>query len=331
MLKKDYVNDFVVGQSVLTPLAVYEKRLNQFTNKAGQPAYGLMLSVGDRSGRISAINWNAAQELHERIGLDQIWLVGGKVQEYRGSLQLVIDQIVPAPAAQIDMADYLPQSAFDRAVLWSRLRAIMDSIGNTHLRSLLHGVFTAERQQSFCGAPGGRGVHHAYVGGLLEHTLEVIAYAETMISEQGAYLDRDLLLTGCILHDIGKIEEYDLTSLSFQMTNRGKMIGHLQLGSELIGQVAVGLEGFPAELLLELQHLILSHHGVPEWGSPQQPRTINAMALHLADLTSGRIAQFTRVIGEHRSENGQWSNYDKFLERNVFIPSNILDNLAEKA
>lgn len=330
MLKKDFVNEFAVGQSVLTPLAIYEKRLNQFTNKAGQPAYGLMLSVGDRTGRISAINWNAAQELHERIGLDQIWLVGGKVQEYRGSLQLVIDQIVPAPVTQIDMADYLPQSTFDRAVLWSRLQSIIDSINSPELRALLMGVFTTERRQSFCAAPGGRGVHHAYVGGLLEHTLEVIAYAETMISEQGSYLNRDLLLAGCILHDIGKIEEYDLTSLSFQMTNRGKMIGHLQLGSELIGQVAAATDGFPAELLLELQHLLLSHHGVPEWGSPQQPRTINAMALHLADLTSGRLAQFSRVIGEHRPENGQWSNYDKFLERNVFIPSNILEEMVGK-
>lgn len=330
MLKKDFVNDFVVGQSVLTPLAIYEKRLNQFTNKSGQPAYGLMLSVGDRTGRISAINWNAAQELHERIGLEQVWLVGGKVQEYRGSLQLVVDQVLPAPLTQVDMADYVPESSFDRAVLWSRLQAIINSIADTHLQALLRRVFSDERRQRFCAAPGGRGVHHAYVGGLLEHTLEVIAYAETMLSEQGAYLDRDLLLCGCILHDIGKIDEYDLTSLSFQMTNRGKMIGHLQLGSEMVGQVAATLEGFPAERLLELQHLILAHHGVPEWGSPQQPRSINAMALHLADLTSGRLAQFSRVISEHRPENGQWSNYDKFLERNVYISSNILEEMVSK-
>lgn len=325
MLKKDFVGDFVVGQSVLTPLAIYEKRLNQFTNKSGQAAFGLMLSLGDRTGRIGAVNWNAAQEMHERVGVDQIWLVGGKVQEYRGSLQLVVEQITPAANSQLSMEDFLPNSRFGREVLWHRLQAIMQSINNTHLRSLLGEVFTPARRESFCTAPGGREVHHAYVSGLMEHTLEVVSYAETMLTEQGAYLDRDLLLTGCILHDIGKILEYDLASLSFQMTNRGKLIGHLQMGSELVGQVAAGIVDFPEELLLELQHMIISHHGVPEWGSPQQPRSINAMALHLADLTSGRLAQFGRVITDHRAENGQWSNYDKFLERNVFISSSLLE------
>jgi 3'-5' exoribonuclease len=173
-------------------------------------------------------------------------------------------------------------------------------------------------------------VHHAYAGGLLEHTLEVVAYAEVMLVEQGTYLDRDLLLTGCILHDIGKTEEYDLGSLSFQLTNRGKLVGHLQMGSELVVQVAATLPDFPEELLLELQHMILAHHGVPEWGSPQQPRSINAMALHLADLTSGRLAQFGRVIGDHRTENGQWSAYDKFLERNLFLPASLLKELSQE-
>ncbi len=327
MLKKDFVKDFVIGQSVLTPLAIYDKRLNQFTNRSGQPAYGLMLSVGDRSGRISAINWNAAQELHQRVGIDQVWMVGGKVQEYRGSLQLVVEQIVPAPTAQIDMADYIPGSDFDREVLWRRLQAVMQSIDNSHLRDLLQQVFTQERQIRFCAAPAGRGVHHAYVGGLLEHTLEVVSYAESMISEQGMYLHRDLLLTGCILHDIGKIEEYDLASLSFQMTDRGKMIGHLQMGSQLVGELASDIDGFPEQLLTELQHMILAHHGVPEWGSPQQPRTINAMALHLADLTSGRLAQIGRVLSDHRPENGHWTNYDKFLERNFFVSADLLEKM----
>lgn len=330
MLKKEFVSDFALGQVVLTPLAIYEKRLNQFTNKSGQQAYGLMLSLGDRSGRIGAVNWSAAQELHERVGVDQIWLISGKVQEYRGSLQLVVDQILPAPAAQISLQDFLPNSRFDREVLWRRLESVIQSIRNPHLQALLQQVFNPVRRDSFCTAPGGREVHHAYVGGLLEHTLEVVAYAETMLAEQGTYLNRDLLLTGCILHDIGKLEEYDLHSLSFQVTNRGKLIGHLQMGSELVGQIAASLAHFPDALLLELQHMILAHHGVPEWGSPQQPRSVNAMALHLADLTSGRLAQFSRVIGDHRTENGHWSNYDKFLERNVFISEDLLAELQRQ-
>lgn len=320
MLKKVFVEEFVIGEELTVPLAIYEKKLNQYTNKSGQPAHVLILNMGDRTGKIGAVAWNNAQELFERVTVDQVWLVSGRVQEYRGQLQLVVEQIVPLPKSQIDLQDYLPDGGFDRQILWRRLESVMQGIRNDYLRQLLGDIFTPGRIQSFCTAPAGREVHHAYIGGLLEHTLEVVAYAETMIKEQGSWLSRDLLLTGCILHDIGKLEEYDQRSLSFQMTDRGKLLGHLQMGAELVSTTARRIKGFPEDLAMELSHMILAHHGVPEWGSPQEPKTANAMALHLADLTSSRLSQFGRIVTDHRAENGRWSNWDRFLSRSIFIP-----------
>lgn len=318
--KKVFVNTLELGQEVETQLALYEKHLHQFTAKNGQAAHVLMLTVGDRTGKMAAVIWDNAQEHHASLAVDQVHLFQGRVGEYRGQPQLVINRTLPVTAAQIELDDYVVSAAIDRAVLWQRLVAIMQSIREPSLRALLDSIFDEPTQRNFTQAPGGREVHHAYVGGLLEHTLEVAAYAEAMLSEQGACLNRDLLLTGCILHDIGKLEEYDLQSLSFQMTDKGKLKGHLQMGAELVARAAARIPGFSVELRLELEHMLLSHHGLPEWGAVQQPKTINAMALHLADLTSGRLGQFSRIIGEHDTASGNWSSWDKFLARSIYVP-----------
>ncbi len=323
MHKKVFINTLELGQEVETPLALYEKRLHQFTAKNGQPAHVLMLTVGDKTGKMAAVIWDNAEALNASLAVDQVHLFQGRVGEYRGQPQLVVNRVIPLALTQLELEDYVASTAFDRDVMWQRLVAIMQSIREPQLQALLKAIFDEPTRHQFTLAPGGREVHHAYVGGLLEHTLEVVAYAETMVSEQGGYLNRDLLLTGCILHDIGKLEEFDLHSLSFQMTDRGKLLGHLQMGAELVARAAATIADFPAALRLELEHMLLSHHGLPEWGAVQQPKTINAMALHLADLTSGRLGQFSRIISEHDAGGGNWSNWDKFLARSVFVPERV--------
>lgn len=324
MQDKIYAKSLEPGQEIETPLALYDKHLHQFTAKNGQPAHMLMLTVGDKTGRLAAVVWDNAQEMYAALAIDQVHLFQGRIGEYKGQPQLVVKRVRPLALNQIDVEDYIASGAFDREVLWRRLEGIMQSLREPSLRVLLANIFDEETRRKFTMAPGGREVHHAYVGGLLEHTLEVIAYAETMLSEQGSYLNRDLLITGCILHDIGKLEEYDLQSLSFQMTDRGKLLGHLQMGAELVARKAAEINDFPAELRLELEHMLLSHHGLPEWGAVQQPKTINAMALHIADLTSGRLGQLTRILGNHDMATGNWSTWDKFLARSFFVPEGLL-------
>ena len=326
MQRKIYVNELELGKECEIPLALYEKRLHQYTAKNGQAACALMLTLGDKTGKIAAVLWDNAQNYHASLAADQVHLFQGRVGEYRGQPQLTINKVTPLAAAQIELDDYVITSALDREVLWRRLAAVMQSIQEPSLRTLLDHIFDAPTKRNFTMAPAGREVHHAYIGGLLEHTLEVVAYATSMIEEQGQYLDRDLLLTGCILHDIGKLEEYDLQSLCFQTTDRGKLLGHLQIGAELVAREANRIPGFPAELRLELEHMLLSHHGLVEWGAVQPPKTINAMALHLADLTSGRLGQFSRIISNHDANNGSWSNWDRFLARSVFVPDQALHN-----
>lgn len=324
MQKKIFVNTLELGREIETPLALYDKHLHQFTAKNGQPAHVLMLTVGDKTGKMAAVIWDNAQDLHATLAIDKVHLFQGRIGEYKGHPQLVINHVSALALAQVDLDDYIVSGSFDREVLWHRLEAIMQSMRNSSLRTLLANIFDEDTRRKFTLAPGGREVHHAYVGGLLEHTLEVVAYAETMLTEQGSYLNRDLLLTGCILHDIGKLEEYDLQSLSFQMTDKGKLLGHLQMGAELVARKAAEINDFPAELRLELEHMLLSHHGLPEWGAVQQPKTINAMALHLADLTSGRLGQLTRILGNHDVASGNWSTWDKFLARSFFVPEGLL-------
>lgn len=320
MEKKVYIDSLQLGQEVAVPLALYEKHLHQFTAKNGQPAHVLMLTVGDRTGKLAAVVWDNAQELHASLAVDQVHFFQGRIGEYKGKRQLVVNGVQPLNPAQIDLSDYIASGDFDRQVLWQRLESVITSIQQPHLQSLLTTMFDESTRRKFMVAPGGREVHHAYVGGLLEHTLEVVTYAQTMLAEQGSNLNRDLLLTGCILHDIGKLEEYDLRSLTFQLTDKGRLLGHIQMGAELVAKTAASLPGFPEALRLELEHMVLSHHGLPEWGAVQQPKTIDAMALHLADLTSGRLAQFDRIIGEHDASGGRWSNWDKFLARSILVP-----------
>lgn len=320
MKKQIYISSLQQGQEVVIPLALHDKHLHQFTNKNGQPDHVLMLTVGDKSGTMAAVIWDKAQELHSSLTVDQVYLFQGKVGEYRGKPQLVIHRVQPLALTEVDPGDYVASGAFDREVLWQRLAAVIQSIQEPNLQALLTSIFDEPTRRRFILAPGGREVHHAYVGGLLEHTLEVVAYANTMLTEQGSNLNRDLLLTGCILHDIGKVEEYNLQSLTFQLTDEGRLLGHPQIGAQMVAQAASSIPGFPNELRLELEHMLLSHHGQPEWGAVQPPKTINAMALHLADLTSSRLSQFDRVIGEHDPSGGRWSKWDKFLARSIWVP-----------
>ena len=220
-MHKLFVADLTIGSQVSTPLAVYEKRLKSFTDRMGQPAQALMMTLGDRTGRMAAVAWQNALEYHAQIAVDRVYLFTGRMGEYRGQPQLVVDNVAPLGRSQIAIGDFLPEAPQAREYLWNRMEAVMQSIEQPHLQMLLQQIFDESRKDAFCIAPGGREVHHAYAGGLLEHTLEVVAYGEVMLREQGHNLERDLLLTGCILHDIGKIEEYDLQSISFQTTDRG--------------------------------------------------------------------------------------------------------------
>lgn len=315
-MKKIYAKDLTVGTQVTGHFYIIDKRLVNYT-KNGAPAAGVVMTVGDKTGRVSAIAWNEALVADNSYRKDDVVLLSGRVQDYRGDKQIYIEEISKANLADVDAEDFCASPPRPIEEMWNELIQVVESVTDPFLRALLDVYLSSPDSASFRQAPAGREVHHAYAGGLLHHTLEVVAYAERMVEVQGARLNRDLLITGAILHDHAKTQEYEPKAFSFDFTDRGRLLGHLVLGAENIGRLADSIPGFPTQLRDELQHMILSHHGTREYGSPEEPKTATAMALHLADLTSGRLGQVEKIIDDTVSLGERWSAWDKRLERNI--------------
>lgn len=203
-----------------------------------------------------------------------------------------------------------------------RLKDLIQSVKNIHLKKLLLLMFGDKNiYRAFINSPAAQKVHHAYIGGLLEHSLEVAQVCEHIASNYKDVLNRDLLITGALLHDIGKIREYDFSSVSFEMTDIGKLVGHLVLGKEMVDEKIREMSDFPQELQLAIGHMIISHHGEREWGSPEVPKTMEAFSLFHSDLLSARLNQFSGLLKKHTNTDSSWTPWDKFLERSAYLPN----------
>lgn len=234
-------------------------------------------------------------------------IVRGTVTEFNG-LQISIDSCLKTDKEQLDLSDFRPTTNKDLFQLMNKFKEKILQVINPHLKALLLQIFTPELMKAFAQATAARTVHHAYGGGLLEHTLEVMDYCSKIIELQGDALNGDLLLTGAVLHDIGKLWEYDQQDIAFQRTEAGKLLGgHVILGHDFLRCQIGLLKDFPEELAMHLDHLILSHHGQREWGAVEEPRTVEAVALHYADLLSARINQASRALKSHK-KNAHWAN-----------------------
>ncbi|MDP3486620.1 MAG: HD domain-containing protein [Bacillota bacterium] len=314
-MSKIYAKDVAVGTTIKSHFCVIDKRLVNYSRN-GAPACGVVMTVGDKTGKVSAVVWNEALVADNSYRKDDIVLLVGRVQDYRGDKQIYIEEISKANLADVNAEDFCAAPPRPIEEMWQELQEIVVTVSNPFLRALLDLYLSSENAPAFKQAPAGRDVHHAYAGGLLHHTLEVVAYAQTMVDVQGARLNRDLLITGAILHDHAKTQEYEPKAFSFEFTDRGRLLGHLVLGAENVGKLTDKIPGFPGQLRDELQHMILSHHGTREWGSPEEPKTAAALALHLADLTSSRLSQVEKIIDDTLSLGERWSAWDRRLERN---------------
>lgn len=317
-MRKTYVKDLAVGASVQSHFSVLEKRYINY-QRSGSPAAGLVMVLGDKTGRISAVAWNETIVADNTYRQDDIVEISGRVQDYRGDRQIYLEGVRKASLAEIDPADFSGTAPRPIDEMWEELMLLISSITNPHLLAVLRGFFDDEtyavEADLFRKVPAGRDVHHAYIGGLLHHTLEVAAYAQSMCRVQGDLLNRDLLIAGALMHDVAKIWEYDFKSYSFEFTDKGRLLGHLVMGAELVGKLVDNQCDFPILLANELQHMIISHHGQKEWGSAEEPKTINAVALHLADLASSRLAQVERIIRDTLDSEERWSPWDRRFER----------------
>lgn len=314
-MKKAYIEELREGDRFDDLFLIKSCKLGE--TRAGKPY--LVLTVMDKSGEVSGPVWDNAEEMHAACEVGKVFRCRGQVQLYRDKLQLKFDGIRKVDGLSFELSDFFPASAKCRKEMVEELRLIIHSIKNQYLKKILTHFFAKSDWWSrFQEAPAAKGIHHAYVGGLMEHSLSVATVAD-MLAKHYVGVDRCLLITGALLHDIGKLKELELNNGVVDYTVSGRLKGHLVLGSELIERAADGIRDFPPALLTQLQHLILSHHGRMEFGSPVVPMTVEAFILNLIDDLDAKMNMIELLRRKMQSEEMGWTEYQRTLERYLYL------------
>jgi len=301
------------GETVAATLVVTASELRSFSSKPGRY---LWLKLRDRSGEIEAKLWDARDGDVERFPVGMPVAVRGRVNKWRDRFDLVLDTVDAVDPATVDPTDFLPACPTPTVDLWDRLEAVAAVVDDADLQRLL-GVFfgDAELRQTFGRAPASRGWHHGYLGGLLEHTVAVAEICRAQADGRPG-VDRSLLVTGAILHDLGKVDDYRCDTV-IDHTLSGKLLGHIVTGHQRLVELAARVPGFPYGKLVRLAHIVVSHHGREEWGSPKRPKTLEAQVVHYADNLDAQANGFGLVVDEGRARGVRWSGYHALLGTDV--------------
>lgn len=311
-MKKQFIKDLKPGLPVddifyLTRRDIRERR-------DGQPF--LTLHFQDRTGTVAGIMWDGVQDALQCLESSGFYHVRGKLGDYQGKPQLTVSAIYPAAIEEVARDDFVTASRFDRAEMLDRLRKYVAGVKTPHLRQLLDSFFADPAfVEQFTLAPGGAAVHHAFLGGLLEHTLFMCRLAETAgtIYEE---IDPDLLMTGTLLHDIGKVREYSY-EFALDHTFDGRLLGHIVIGYEMVRDRVASIKDFPEEAGRMLLHIILAHHGHLQFGSPKTPKFAEAFIVYFLDNLDARVAMFRDATSKNKGV--KWTDYHPYLETNVYI------------
>lgn len=276
----------------------------------------IRMVLADASASVSANIWDANRELFNLCPAGSVVKVLGAAESYKGKAQIRIGRFRPAHESEVDMDQFLPKSARDPEAMRRELFALVDSMRDKDYQRLARAFFEdAATWDRFARSPAARDLHHAFLGGLLEHTLNIAAMASAFAVDDR--VERDLLLIGALLHDIGKIDELE-AKFTIEYTNRGKLIGHLVIGAEMAAERAAKLADFPEEKLELVQHLILSHHGKYEFGSPVLPKIPEAFALHHLDNLDAKVETAAKLINAVTDPEKEWTDYSRALETQLF-------------
>ena len=256
-----------------------------------------------------------------RLPEDKVVRVYGAVKDYKGSLQLYIESLTLCEEDEFDLGELVPHVDKDIGELEKELFHIIDKVHNHFLRQVLNYFFkNPQYLKMFKKAPGGKRIHHGYLGGLLEHKVEVANICE-YICALFPDVDEELLICAALLHDIGKIREY-CYARRIDITDEGKLLGHIIISDELVVEAIDSIPGFPGELAVNLRHILISHHGELEWGSPKRPKTLEAIILHHVDNLDAKVNQFVQIISRCSEYEVNWSNFDNSLGRSIFLGTN---------
>ncbi len=274
------------------------------------------VTLQDRTGILDAKIWDPnSVGIGEFEALDYIY-VSGSISTFNGQLQASLKQVRKADEGEYIPADYLPVTKKNTKMLYNELMGFVNAVKNPYLNQLLNAFFVEDKAfiRSFAQHSAAKTVHHGFVGGLLEHTVSVTKFANFMADLYPA-INRDLLITASLLHDIGKTEELSLFPTN-EYTDDGQMLGHIMIGAEMIHDKAGRIDQFPRLLETELKHCILAHHGEYEYGSPKKPALIEAMALNLADNADAKLETMTECL-ENGNDGDVWLGFNRFFDSNV--------------
>jgi 3'-5' exoribonuclease len=273
----------------------------------------LALTLADRTGYIEAKMWDNVADHINCFEQDDFIKIRGLINKFNGRFQLTLHKIRSLEETEVQFDDFLPRTTKNVEEMWARICEFVESFRDPHLKGLIR-AFMADPQiaQAYKAAPAAKSLHHAFIGGLLEHVLSLFQVCDLASRNYPEMIDRDLLLTGAFLHDIGKLHELAF-SRSFSYTTRGQLLGHMIIELEMLQQKLAGLPDFPAEYKILLEHMIISHHGKYEFGSPKMPMFPEALMLHYLDDLDSKIESMRAHF--QREPEAEWTGYNPSMER----------------
>ncbi len=319
-MKSPYVSELEPNQTVQATFLVHSKDVRQ--KKSGDCYLSLLLA--DRTGELDAKMWDNVADVMETFARNDFVRVKGLLQIHQNRLQLTVHKMQKVDEREVDFSDYFPASRRDPGEMFAEFGREIAAVANPHLKALIEAVFADEEIASrFRAAPAGKQIHHAYLGGLLEHVLSLCRLARLAA---GHYpdIDVDLLIAGALLHDLGKIHELTYER-SFGYSDEGQLLGHIVIGLRLIDEKLRALPGFPPRLATLVEHLIVSHHGAPEFGSPRTPMLPEALLLHHLDNLDSKMENMRALLEKDSLVAGCWTAYSPAIERSVLKKERYLN------
>src|SRR5437588_1582112 len=300
-----FENKVIVSSFVVTTKQVKPK-------KSGEPY--LALTLADRCGQIEAKMWDNVEDAIDAFEQEDFLKIKGLINKYKNRFQLTIHKLRKLGDSEVDFADYLPKTTKNVDDLWRTLEDFVSSVRDPHLKALLQSfIADPEIAVAYRNAPAAKTLHHAYIGGLLDHVVSLFRSCD-LLSRNYPQINRDLLIAGAFLHDIGKIHELSYKR-SFAYTSRGQLLGHMIIELEMLQAKIAKIPGFPDQLKTLLEHLIISHHGEYEFGSPKLPMFPEALMLHYLDDLDSKMESMRAHFEREAETDSNWTSYNSSLGR----------------
>lgn len=313
-MKKKFISDIKENDFIDNLFLVKNKSLS--TGKTGK-SY-ISLSLMDKTGDIDGKIWDDAERLSGLFDADNFVRVKAKAVSYMGKVQLKVGKIKAIDDNEVDTSDFLPTSNKSPEEMYSHLQEVIESVKDSYLKKLLSLLANDEEISiNLKKAPAAKGMHHVYLGGLLEHILSLCSLIDMVSTHYGSKVNRDLLIAGAIVHDIGKTRELSY-SRAFGYTDEGRLLGHITIGVEMVEGKIREIEDFPRELSMLLKHMILSHHGEYEYGSPKRPKTLEATILSYVDDLDAKVNSLQTMIDSDSENGSKWTGYHRLYERYIY-------------